>query len=77
MSKGLTSEQKRNLTEAWSNTLRWRFGGLDFWRLSKKWKNIRYNELASIIVDELDWFLQNVDNPEFATSIKGKDNAED
>lgn len=64
--QGLTPEQKRNLIENWSNTLRWRFGGLDFWCLSKKWKLIRYNELASIIVDELDWFLRNVDNPEFS-----------
>lgn len=55
----LTAQQTKHMVENWINTLRWRFGGLDFWRLSKKWKDIRYAEIATMIVDEFNWIAQN------------------
>jgi hypothetical protein len=29
------------------------FGGMDFWRLSKKWKCIRYRDCAKFLVSEI------------------------
>lgn len=56
---GYTEAQKEAWIENWINTLRVRFGGLDFWRLSKKWKEIHYRQTANMIVDEFDWIARN------------------
>lgn len=58
---GLSEEQKKRMVNNWIGTLSFRFGGLDFWRLSKKWKAIRYAEMATMIVDEMDWVMRNQD----------------
>lgn len=62
---GLSDQQKVGMTENWINTLAMRFGGLDFWRLSKKWKRITYHQVASMIVNEMDWVMKNNNNPKF------------
>lgn len=56
---GYTEAQRRQWVENWIGTLRMRFGGLDFWRLSKRWKDIRYAEIATMIVDEFHWIAKN------------------
>jgi hypothetical protein len=60
---GLDEPIREHLIETWIGTLRMRFGGLDFWRLSKRWKEIRYAEIATMIVNEMDWIMKN--NPKF------------
>lgn len=63
--QGLTVEQKKNLVENWISTLSVSFGGLDFWRLSKKWKRTTYAGVATMIVDEMDFIMRNNNNPDF------------
>jgi len=57
----ITPEQHRHLVDNWIGTLRMRFGGKDFWCLSKKWKDIRYAEMAEMIVSEMEWIFENND----------------
>ena len=37
---------KKDLEETIVGQLKLEFGGLDYWRLSKKWKEYRYNVVA-------------------------------
>ena len=61
----IPDEQKQNLINNWIGTLRVSFGGLDFWQLSKTWKNKVYGDVARMIVDEMVWFIKNNNSAEF------------
>lgn len=37
---------------------RQRFGGLDFWQLSKDWKELRYDSVAAEILAEIDLIME-------------------
>lgn len=65
----ITDEQRENLINNWIGTLSVSFGGLDFWRLSKRWKQKVYRDVAKMIVDEMVWFYENNDKPEFNTKV--------
>ena len=52
--KTLIGEHRKQFAELLKAT----FGGLDFWRCSKKWKLVRYEETARMAVAPLEWYAQ-------------------
>lgn len=47
-----TDQELRNRVKAGLIVLlRQRFGGLDFWQLSKDWKELRYDSVAGVLTD--------------------------
>lgn len=48
------NEHRRQFVEL----LRAKFGGLDFWRCSKKWKQVKYEEVARMAGDPLEFYAQ-------------------
>jgi len=57
----LSDEFLADMHKTWVEAFAVRFGGLDFWRLSKKWKQIRYKQFADIIIMDLKMINEEFD----------------
>lgn len=49
------NNQKQKLIEQWTEQLLVSFGGMDYWTLNKKWKRIHCEQVAEMIVGDIEY----------------------
>lgn len=52
------TEFRQRIREGLVILLRQRFGGMDFWSLSKNWKELRYESVVNELLAELDLIIE-------------------
>lgn len=56
--KNLNPEDLERLRGYLPSLLKVRFGGLDFWRLSKEWKEVQYAQVSNEIISLMDVLVE-------------------